>query len=420
MPIVTVRSGQSGKGPLTWGQRAMWQVMLPLGENVGRTNVASWTALPAETGVRAALDRIATLAVAYESIRTRIVPDGDDWLQVVDAGGDLDVELTPGTAADLGQIAAAERLRLKATVFAVGERWPIRFSLIVDGDRALALVWASAHVISDLWGRWALDAAAGRPGQAFDPGIQPLERATFEGSAAGREADRRAIDHYRRQIEGAGPDPFPVRAVPAHDRFRFGSFSSPAMAAGLDAHAIALRTTPAAVLRAAINSALAEEAGVDRLTMTLLAANRLDAASRAAFGSFTQFVPSTLRDARADWPTVVGRAAVANLQAFRRGAYDPRSLDQVEDQTSGRELMLDYGRRPVPPEPPRVDPATAARGRLDWFARSDEGTYAFFLWVAGDRDTLTAEIRVDTARIGVDQAERVLVRAEEKLASSAG
>jgi hypothetical protein len=428
MPIIKVRGGRTGRGPLTWGQRAMWRIMLPLGDQVHFTNVASWTALPEHTGVRSALDWVGSLAVAYDSVRTRIVPEGEDWVQVLDGAGELDVEIVPGTPADLAETAAAERLRLKQTVFRADRQWPIRFSLVADGDRALALVWAAAHVVSDLWGRWAFDAAASRPGAAFDAGVQPLDRAAFERSPAGSEVDRKAIAHYRRQLATAGADPFPAAARPPHDGFRswHGFFTSPALAAGLDAQALAHGTTTAAVLRAAVNSALADEAGVDSLTMTMLAGNRLDPRTRAAFGTFTQFVPTTLRDTGAPWPAVLGRAAVANLQAMQRGSYDPRSLDRLEAELTGAgqhlpdfTMTLDDGRRPAAAAPPRCDPAGASRGKVDWAGGSDGDPYTFFLWVAGDRDAIAAEVMVDSTRVGPQQAERILARAEEKLLAAA-
>jgi hypothetical protein len=118
----------------------------------------------------------------------------------------------------------------------------------------------------------------------------------------------------------------------------------------------------------------------------------------------------------------VGRATVANLQAMQRGAYDPRSLDRLEAEIAGAgqhlpdvTMTLDDGRRPAAAAPPRCDPARAGRGKVDWLGGSDGESFTYFLWAAGDRDAVTLEILVDSTRIGLEQAERVLARAEEKL-----
>nr|AKC92681.1 hypothetical protein [Amycolatopsis sp. SANK 60206] len=419
MPIISVSGQRTGEGPLTWGQRAQLRIVLMLGDEAPESNLASMGLLPAGIDVRTALAWIGTLVSAFDSMRTRIVPDSGDWAQVLDGSAEFHVTLVAASATDAAQVAAAERVRLKRTMFRLDERL-VRFSLVVDGNRALALVWAASHLVTDLWGRRALDAVAYTPGGEFDPGIQPLERLAFEQSPTGIDLSKRAITHYRRQLELTGSDPFPaVRAPRDGFRFWYGTWSSAAMATGMEEQAVANSTTTASVLRAAINSALAEEAGRDRLTMTIVAANRLDPPTRAAVGSFTQLVPTTI--GRAAWPAQVSRAAMANLQALQRGSFDPLALDDLEAElgTAAPDITMTLNDMRLPAVADPTADGRSSPGRLDWTGHNNAGASTYYLWVGGDRTMLTAQVMVDSTRLSLDQAECILSRAEARLASSA-
>jgi hypothetical protein len=420
-PTVSVTGGRAGTGELTWGQRAILRIMLMLGEDVYKINVGAWAALPEDTGLDVAVERITEVTRHYDTLRTRFVETGDDWIQVVDGDGDVSVDVVEIGAADLAAAAGDLQRRMRATRFKISEEWPVRFAVLTEAGQPRAVVWVSSHIVVDLRGMWALTALLSRPGGPLPDGVQPLEQALQEKQAT----DTPSMTYWREQIELSPPDPFPCCREPHQgSRFWYAEFESPALAAALAKIAVRLRTTTSSVLFAAVAGELARLSGADRITMNVVAANRYSAATRAALGTFSQLVPATVHVGGVSWPELVRLAGVGTIAALRRGAYDPRSLDALKqelrrtDPRAGDFTLTfnDIRRFGTPgPQAADVDADAEQRGEVRWEEPNDEGDSTIFLWIWDDPEPLGIRLMIDTLRISPEQGERLLIGIEERV-----
>jgi hypothetical protein len=434
MLTVHIADCRAGQAPLTWGQRSILRIVIMLGEAAQGTNLGTWSRLPAGTRVPEAVDRISQLVSRYESTRTRFVRSDDDWYQLLDGSGDLTIEVESATDADLAEKATAAQTELRGQLFDYAVEWPIRFRLLVDGDRALAVVWTASHLVTDLRGVWAFNTALNAPDVLPDTGIQPLDQAAAEQSPAGQTADEQAMAYWRDQVIALDPETDPPHEPHDGYRFWYAGFESPAMTAALGTLSARHRTTTSVILFAAFTAVLAETLGQDAVTVTLLAANRTRRETRAAVGSFSQLVPVTMTTADVAWPELVRQATMRTLGALRRSAYDPRSLEALRrsverDRGGFPDLTMSFNDVSGTFEAPEGEPEALPRGTVRWNDNNNSGDSTLYAWVWGGRETretwggpvgrLAFTLMIDTRRISTEQAERLLTGIEERLVHEA-
>jgi hypothetical protein len=423
---ISVRDCRSGEATLTWGQRSILRIITMLGDDAHTINAGTWAACPPGTDIPAALAMIRRMLVRHESFRTRYVPRGDDRVQVLDGGGAVEVEVVPLDGAELDELAEHVRVRLRRTLFALADEWPVRFALVVEGDAVRAVVFVGSHAVCDGWALRELrnQLAQPDPAQDGDPGVQPLDQAAFEASPAGIAVDERAMTYWRRQLTRMPQTLFPQPPGPAHDhRFWYARFESPILSGALPMLARRYSTSTSAVLFAATAAVLAGNAGLETLAMGTVAGNRFRPGTRVAIGTLSQLVLITLPVAGRSFEELVRGAMVGSVDAYRHGGYDLRSLARVTDEVSAeRGVCLDMSmwfndRRLAVPTPPGPTSGAvpAERGKVRWVTYNDEGDSKFYLYVDGTHDAVSLYLMTDTRYLAPTTTEQVLAEIEDVL-----
>src|SRR6185312_10806360 len=175
----------SGEGPLTWGQREIWNTM----RRTGRTlNIGGTVPVPAGATVGEYTALLAYLVGRHQALRTRFVADagGDLVGQVVDAAGTVYLDVVDGrTDAD----AEALRSRYEFTPFDLAREYPVRMGVVGRDGVLTHLVVQYSHLAVDGFGLDALVRDLAHLGEAEPPpvpGVTPLELAARQQSPAGQ------------------------------------------------------------------------------------------------------------------------------------------------------------------------------------------------------------------------------------------
>ncbi|WP_062205620.1 condensation domain-containing protein [Streptomyces sp. NBRC 109706] len=427
-PTVTVAVSdlRSGTGPLTWGQHAIMSLLDLLGEDAHTSNVSAWEPCEPGTGTAAALAVIKGLLTRYETLRTRFPQLGEERVQLLDGDGSVEVEIVPAEGEEAAVIARRERSRLRETRFDLVEGWPVRFAVVTEGDTALAVVFACSHAVADLWGARALRPVLARPDAGAESTQQPLDRAAFENSPAGDLVNQRSLAHWRQQLTRMPRTLFPNAPLPPHEgkRFWYGSFESPAMDAALSALAARYRVSSSTVLFAATSAVLARNAGVESCPLGVVSANR--AGARNSVSTLSQLSLITLPVGERPLPDLVRAAMAANLEAYRHGAYDPRSRDALLAEVSHtRGLPIDMAlwlndlRTPGPGQAGN-GPGQLELGSMRWKDANDEGDSTFYVFVEDWSGCLSLYVMHDTFYLPPRTGELLLGDLERLLVDEAG
>lgn len=146
-------SGSSGTGPATWGQQAIWDAVSKLGVDSYRYNVC--IGFPVQPGIPVprVLAAVARLTGLYESLRTRLEPDGSGGLrQILDAAGTTPVHLRESDA-DQAERRGRELLaELETVPFDCAAEWPMRIAVVETGGLMTFVGFCLSHTAVDGWG----------------------------------------------------------------------------------------------------------------------------------------------------------------------------------------------------------------------------------------------------------------------------
>ncbi|MFD7643317.1 condensation domain-containing protein [Kitasatospora sp. NPDC059795] len=335
---LTVRAARGGRGPATWGQRAVHAALVALGPDAPRYNLR--TAAPVEPGLppETALRAFAELLHLHDALRTRLVEEDGDLVQDVDAGGVLPVAVLRRASAELAAGAAAELLaRFAARPFDLPGEWPVRLGLVLVDGLVRQVVLVLSHTASDGWGmrRAVRDLtllAAGRSAddlRAERAFAQPLEEAAEQDSPRGRRRDAAARRHWRDRL-GSGPrvqlprpdgEPDPAR------RFPLAVLRSPELAAALPVAAARLRTGDATVLLAAAATELGRLGGQRELLFQVVVGNRFTGQAAEAVTTLAQEGLFHLPELAEEFAETVRRCQGPALAAYRHSGYHKPRLD---------------------------------------------------------------------------------------------
>ncbi|WP_411076384.1 condensation domain-containing protein [Streptomyces sp. cmx-4-7] len=339
---VRLDSARAGRGPATWGQRAIWGVVTQLGDDAPRYNLPVHLPVSPPRPVDRVLADLTELLLLHDSLHTRFLPDGEDGLeQVVDGSGELPVEIRTGPAERSAGDGAALLGELAGRPFDHTREWPLRVGLIESGGLVHRLVLAGAHTGMDYWGlgRLLRDLEAVQAGEtaaslrASRPALQPLEAAEVQASPLGRRRDEAARRHWIEQL-AAGPrrifrEPAAPELADVPDR-RFPNMllRSPALAVAVGRVASELEVSDAAVLLGAASHQLARMSGSSDVLFQVVVGNRFQPAAAASVSTVAQEALFRLTDADRDFEDAVRRTRSAAFSAFRHAAYDKWALDR--------------------------------------------------------------------------------------------
>ncbi|MYX97798.1 non-ribosomal peptide synthetase condensation domain protein [Streptomyces sp. SID486] len=336
-------SARAGTGPATWGQRAIWGVVTRLGDDAPRYNLRLDLPLTPPRPASRVLADLTELLRMHDSLRTRLLPVGEDGLeQVVDGAGELPVEVRTCSADKAPTVGPELMEELAGRPFDHAREWPFRVGLVECEGLVHRLVLAASHTAMDLWGegRMLRDLQLISSGESAEsllrtrPALQPLEAAQLQTSPVGRRRDEAARRYWCERL-AAGPrriflDPAaPELAVNAPDRlFPNALLRSPALAVAVEQVAADLGVSDAAVLLGAASHQLARMSGSSDVLFQVVVSNRFQPAAAESVSTMAQEAVFLLTDADKDFEDAVRRTRSVAFTAFRHAGYDKWALDR--------------------------------------------------------------------------------------------
>ncbi|WP_042433068.1 condensation domain-containing protein [Streptacidiphilus anmyonensis] len=339
---ITLDRARAGTGPATWGQRAIYGVVTRLGDDAPRYNLPVELPVTPPRPVSRVLADLRELLWLHDSLHTRLLSDGGDGLeQVVDAGGELPVEVRECAVADAATVGSGLLAELAGRSFDHAREWPLRVGLVVCEGSVHRLVLTGSHTAMDYWGlgRLLRDLRSIESGESAEslrlahPSQQPLEAAEFQASPLGRRRDEAARRYWCDQLT-AGPrrifnEPAAPELEADPDRlFPNALLCSPALAVAVGRVAEELEVSDAAVLLGAASHQLARMSGSSDVLFQVVVGNRFQPAAAAAVSTVAQEALFRLTDADRDFGDAVRRTRSVAFNAFRHAAYDKWALDR--------------------------------------------------------------------------------------------
>ncbi|WP_435844903.1 MupA/Atu3671 family FMN-dependent luciferase-like monooxygenase [Streptomyces klenkii] len=306
-------------------------------------NVAMRLTLTGDLDVDALRTALTRLVARHEGLRTRIVPDGDDWQQEIVRARPVSLPVEDLTGLPAGEReAAVERISTAAaeTPFDLAAGAGPALRLLRSGERTWVLLFVLHHAVCDGWAVSLIlkelaalygSAAEGLPdGLAADP-CQPGAYARWQREPADRAVEERKLAFWRRELDGA---PFGVampldRPRPEQLSGRGGvvMFTVPAdVRADVDRLARRRGATPYAVTAAALGRLMARGSGQSDVVFNVSYANRWRREFESLVTCATSGFALRVRDGEAASFTAlvdqVARTSVACIDAF----MPPRDL----------------------------------------------------------------------------------------------
>lgn len=412
---VPFAAADSGAGPLTWGQLAIWDAIERTAPddhyfNFGRILKVPGVRTPAEV-----CTALGGLVAMHGALRTRLDLTGSRPRQLLAASGELPVERRSG---EPGEVLAG----LVARAFDYEAEWPLRAALVVEGTRVSHVVLAFCHVAADGLGadvavrdlRLLLLRGGGSLG--VPPAPRPLDLAHWQAGPEGRRAAGRAARLWEKVPREVMFD----RRAGAGERPRVwrGQLASPAMDLAVRAVAAQHRTSTSTVLLAATAALVGRWTGRARCAVLPIASNRFRRDTARIVGMVSQEGVFALDGVERPFGELLRAADPAALRAYRSAFHDP--LDRVRGGWA-QPLCCFNDQRPVRPDPVPCAPqrirAALPASRVSWPLGQDRLNCRFCVHVTGN---LEVSVTADTAYLPRPQIERFLWGLESLLVAEAG
>ncbi|MEV0969396.1 condensation domain-containing protein [Microtetraspora glauca] len=347
--MISFAGTRSGRAPLTWGQRAIWDAIRRTAPddryfNFGRVLEVPRGARPASV---AYVSRgIGLLVERHEALRTLVGPGACQDLR---DRGVLPVRIAAGADPDL---VLAE---LSATAFDYADEWPLRVGLVTGGgplheDEVTHVVLVFCHMAADGLGAEQvvrdLRLFLLRGGLPGDPPPQPLDLARWQESVAGRRQAAAAATHWEREYRRIPATMFDLPSGAAErPPVRRAALSSPAIDLAAQRLAVRHGTSTSTVLLTAVSALVAEVTGHETVAVLPIVSNRFGRDTRTAVTTLSQeglFVLGTGGSSGgpvrtrpgAGFADLLAAARAAVLRAYRSGYHDPGDRERIVAETS--------------------------------------------------------------------------------------
>ncbi|MFJ9890641.1 condensation domain-containing protein [Streptomyces sp. NPDC091287] len=442
---VRFHEGSSRTGPMTWGQRAIWEVIRWLPPDDDSLNQLGWAPVGSAT-VEQVCDMVRLLVERHESLRTTYTEDDDCLTQHVAASGEIPfliAELGPG---DLSEAVAPLGERIRAGAFDNAAGLPVRAAIGLRAGVPAAVAIAASHLAVDGWSfqivmdelRTVLTAGPDRAAGLRERSRQPVERARFEASEAGARREKRTLDYWARQADAVPASMLATTSTPDQLDRDWAHIDSPALA--LAAHALAGRSggNTATALLGSTALLLASYLGEPGAALRVIVATRFKPEDEELVGAFNQNAIVRLRLADESAEQLLTRTARTALNAYRHAEACPVKLEEQLEEIARRrgiapggycffnDIRFSAEERNIPA--PAIDPLklpaqleeAMARTRLTRPDSEERQSGAkFFLFLDGLRDSCTLTLCTDprflpaSAGDFLRELEHVMVRAAQ-------
>jgi hypothetical protein len=339
---VAFTGGRRGSGPLTWGQRWMWEEAHWFGDEHAHLNMSLVMDVPRRCSLSEVLTAVRTMVQLHESLRTRFVPAADGTpRQVVAASGDLAVQVVDGPEDPVSEQIRCLEHQLWQPSFRPDDL-PLRVGVVARGGSPLALVLIVFHLAADGWAVAQLreqlnQLLRGEPPDNLDIGIQPLDQAEYERGPGGRARATKSLGYWRRHLRDFPAPALPVR-TPEPEVVRYREMYMESAALTIAARTLSQRHSVGVptILLAVSVTLLGVLSGSRTYPVMLYCSNRIGAYSGAALGTFVQDVPIAVDLSGDTFADVVADAWSSSVSAYRYGEYDVVSMDHLLHGVAGR------------------------------------------------------------------------------------
>jgi hypothetical protein len=335
---VQFAGAEAGTGPLTWGQKAIWQ---DIQESGSQFSMSGWLELPAGSTIGAAAEIMSGAMGRHAALRMRLATDssGRPGQEIAGSGqASLDILTLPDDCdpAYAAQYAAGLMDSWPFSRFDFQRDWPLRMAVIRLRGACLHLVWVLSHLAADGGGNVLLlddllaDEATRRAASERRPKL--LDVARSEQTAQLRQLSDRSMRYWESQLRRVPAQTFgPPASPPGQEGSRYSQvrFTSPAAHLAMLAIAGRTGTDASRVTLAVIATAIGRAIGVHPLTVKVAVNNRFRPGLADLIAPVSQNAVLTIDVTDTTVDDVVARTRGAALAAGMRAYYDPDALSEV-------------------------------------------------------------------------------------------
>ncbi|MEE4496149.1 condensation domain-containing protein [Streptomyces sp. BE230] len=449
---VRFHEGSSRTGPMTWGQRAIWEVIRWLPPDDDSLNQLGWASVESAT-VAQVCDMVRLLVERHESLRTTYAEHEGGLVQHVASSGEIEFLITELGPGDLPAAVAPLGERIRAGAFDNTAGLPVRAAIGLRAGVPAAVAIAASHVAVDGWSfQIVMDElrallAAGPDGAAglHERSQQPVDRAGFEASEAGVRRERRTLEYWARQANAIPASMLATTSTPEQLDRDWAHIDSPALA--LAAHALAGRSggNTATALLASTALLLASCLGEPEAALRVIVATRFKPEDEELVGAFNQNAIVRLQLADESAEQFLTRTARTALNAYRHTEACPVKMEEQLEAIARRrgitpggycffnDIRFSAEERNVPA--PAIDPLklpaqleeALARTRLTRPDSEERQSGAkFFLFLDGLRESCALTLCTDPRFLPVSagdflqELEHLMVRAAQSPGTPVG
>ncbi|MFK3979404.1 condensation domain-containing protein [Micromonospora sp. NPDC050397] len=320
---------------MTWGQIAIWEVLAWLPPGDASTNLVLHCEVPPGTTSSEAGAAVAALVARHESLRSRYLDLDGELTQRVVGEGTVPVEVFEiGTAGTTAGAATVVANRIRVVNFDPATDPPLRLGMITRAGAPVWLVLVLSHLAVDGWSLRILKEdltvlLRGGPSPLRPAGTQPVERAGWERSEAGRQRNRQSLDFWRGHLEHLPPTVLGSDTGVPGVHLEWSELRSTALTTAATSLGRRQRLSPALVVHAGLLLVIGAYLGERQVATRTIVATRFAAEERRLVGAFNQNALLSLTVADEPFSRYLLRAAEAELLAYRHSECDPRALDEL-------------------------------------------------------------------------------------------
>ncbi|GII89884.1 condensation domain-containing protein [Sinosporangium siamense] len=424
---VAFEGGGEGRGPLTWGQRAIWETVEATAPDDHYFNFGHVLAVPRAAWPltpQSAAAAVSGLVERHPALRTT-TPEGRG--QVVHGRGELTAEIVTAEPGE-GTKTATELLeRLKRRRFDYAAEWPLRAGLVTSPSGVVThLVLVYCHMAVDGLGAeivlrdLRLLLIKGRVAGTLP--ATPLELALWQESEQGRRVAQAAEDYWEGEFLRVPASMFPAPAAEVEGPPIWRAVLTSHAAEAAARHAAARYSTSAgAVLLVGACAMTSALTGLSRCAMLPIVGNRFRADTRAAVTTLSQeslFTLDVTDGGRLTMAGLLTTAKPALLRAYRYGFHDPagRAAATARASEARGEQVRPYccfnDMRFADPPAELSDAAEVrdalTRSTLAWPLSQEQLNCRFCVHVSGEGGALALSLTADTRYVPKEAMERWL------------
>ena len=341
-----VSAARSGRAPATWGQQAIWDAVLALGDDGHFYNVKVGFEFPSPYPRAAVLEVLTHAARLHETLRTRLEPEASGALtQILDATCRIPVTIRTCAREDTERLGGELLAELCALPYDFAKDWPLRIGLVEADGLVRHFVMVLSHTAVDGGGmrrlvRDLFMMLGGVPPQELRelfPATQPLDEAAYQQSERGRKRDAASRRYWISKLSTGPRRLFPPRGERAPDaEFPYVKLYSPALLPAVDHVAAARGVSGASVLLAAAVQQTARLGESAEPLLQVVVSNRFLPGMAETITTVAQEGLFHLRTGYEDFGTLLRSVHTSALGTYRYASYDKRLLDRDIEELRGQ------------------------------------------------------------------------------------